>query len=232
VTGDYRLLPESTGTDLNEDVADFWDWMRADLQPYLNNVRPGVEADLGKILVHGESAGGTLSLLSALSQPPGFIKAIIATYPVTTIAPKRTKPPYGAPLVPESVLQEHLSSIQPGKIVTAAIPPDRFKLVLSILQQDLLSSYYGSDEKYEVWKLLEKADSIPQTFIVHGDDDLAVPVHGTLEWVAAAKEKFGEEKIQLHIEPGAGHGFDAVSATLETPWLQDGLKEITAKWFA
>jgi len=51
--GDYRLLPESTGIDLHEDVYSFWDWVRDDLNPYLSSTRPGVKADLSKILVHG-----------------------------------------------------------------------------------------------------------------------------------------------------------------------------------
>jgi acetyl esterase/lipase len=57
VAGDYRLLPESTGADICEDLQDFWSWVRNGLQGFLDKVRPGLEADLSKIIVHGGSAG-------------------------------------------------------------------------------------------------------------------------------------------------------------------------------
>lgn len=184
---------------------------------------------MDKVLVHGESAGGAISLVSAFSQPPAFIKAVIATYPVITMAPKRTKPIFGAPVIPESVLREHLNAMQPGKIITEATPPDRIQLAISIIQQGSWDRYYGTDESYDVWKLLEKADDMPYVLILHGDEDSAVPVHGSIDWVAAAEKKFGEGKIKLHVQPGGDHGFDG-HVPLETPWLQEGLKAITANW--
>jgi acetyl esterase/lipase len=212
-----------------EDISDFWVWVRRDLQPYLSRVRPGVEADLDKILVHGESAGGTISIVSAFLQPPGFIKAVIPTYPITTMIPKRTKPIFGAPPIPKSALQDHLNSMQPGKIITEASPPDRMNIAISIVQQESILSYYGTDERYDVWKLLERADDMPYVLILHGDEDSAVPVHGSIEWEAAVKKKFGAGKVKLHVERGAEHGFDE-GIPLGTPWLQEDLMAITANW--
>ncbi|KFY45523.1 hypothetical protein V494_00901 [Pseudogymnoascus sp. VKM F-4513 (FW-928)] len=229
VTGDYRLLPEATGADIYEDVSDFWDWVRNDLQSYLDSTRPGIQADFDKVLAQGESAGGAIAIVSALSQPAGFIKAVISTYPFITLSPTRTKPIFGAPVVPTSVLQDHLNSIQPGKIVTEATPPDRINIAISIAQQDLFPKYYGTSEKHDAFKLLNKASGIPFTFIIHGTEDSAVPVDGSIEWVAAAKGSFGQERIRLHLEQGAEHGFDN-ETPLDTPWLLEGLEEVTENW--
>ncbi|OBT67671.1 hypothetical protein VE03_03550 [Pseudogymnoascus sp. 23342-1-I1] len=229
VTGDYRLLPEATGTEIYEDISDVWSWIRNDLQPHLNGTRPGVQADFAKILLQGESAGGAISIVSALSQPAGLIKAVISTYPFITLSPKRTKPIFGAPVLSTSILEDHLDSIIPGKIITEATPPDRINIAIAIAQQELFPKYYGTDERHDAWKLLEKANDIPYTFILHGAEDSAVPVDGSIEWVAAVKDRLGQGKVQLHIEPGADHGFDN-ETTLETPWLQEGLKGITENW--
>jgi acetyl esterase/lipase len=229
VTGDYRLLPKSTGADIYEDVSDFWDWIRTDLQPFLSSTRPGVEADLDKVLVHGESAGGTISMVSAFSQARGFIKAVIPMYPAITLVPKRSKPNLGSPPIPESILREHLNSMQHGNIVAEATPPERINIMLSVAQIETIHKYYGTAEKHDIWKLLEKADDMPYTLILHGQEDSGVPVEDNVEWVAAARKKFGEGKIMLHVEPGAEHGFDT-AVPLETAWLQEALKPMTAHW--
>lgn len=59
VMPDYRLLPEAKGVDILEDLADFWNWVRADLATFVstNSTNIGSEADLSKILVLGDSAG-------------------------------------------------------------------------------------------------------------------------------------------------------------------------------
>lgn len=229
MAADYRLLPEATGAELYEDVSDAWDWVRNDLQTHLDSTKQGVKADLDKVLVLGESAGGAIALISALSQPPGFIKAVISTYPFITLSPRRTKPIFGTAVLPTSVLQDHLDSIQPGKIITEATPPDRINVAIAIAQQELFPRYYGTDEKHDAWKLLEKASDLPYTFIFHGSEDSAVPVDGSIEWVAAVENRLGQGKVKLHIEQGAEHGFDD-ETPLEAPWLQEGLKEVTENW--
>jgi acetyl esterase/lipase len=229
VTGDYRMLPESTGADLYEDISDFWDWLRADLQAVLDRARPGVEADFDKLLVHGESAGGAITMVSAFSQPAGSIKAVIPMYPAIDIAGQRTEPTIEVPLIPESVLRDHLSAILPGKIVTAATPPERMDIAISMAQQGAIGAYYGTDPKHDLWKLLEGGADMPYTLILHGAADSAVPVEGSIKWVEAARKKFGDGKVKLHVEPGGEHGFDC-AVPLSTPWLEEELKVITALW--
>lgn len=168
-------------------------------------------------------------MVSAFSQPRGFIKAAIPGYPAIILVPKRSKPILGSPPIPESILREHLNSMQPGKIVPEATPPERMKILISVGQTETIHKYYGTAEKHDIWKLLEKADDTPYMLILHGQEDTAVPIEDNVDWVAAARKKFGEGKIKLHIEPGAEHGFDS-AVPLETAWLQEALKPITAHW--
>ena len=233
VTPDYRLMPESSGLDVLEDVSDFWKWLRKDLQHHLDKLKPGVEADLSRLLVHGESTGGYLSIQSALSQPVGFIKAVIATYPIIDWESKyfteaSEKIIQGVPMAPSLVLDNHLKSMRPGHIITSAEPPDRMDLCLISLQQGRLGEFFGTDERLLPLKRLDKAVYIPYIFILHGRDDSAVPIDGSYKFVEKMRERFWDDKILLHVEPG-DHGFDVMTA-LETPWLKEGLKHVTKQW--
>jgi dipeptidyl aminopeptidase/acylaminoacyl peptidase len=48
---------------------------------------------------------------------------------------------------------------------------------------------------------------MPHTLILHGTEDSAVPGDGSIEWEGVVK-KFGQGKVQLHLEPGGAHGSD------------------------
>ena len=62
VLPNYRLLPESTGLDLMEDLSDFWQWTHGGLQALVSSSTQGqVEVDLSKTLVQGESSGKSRS---------------------------------------------------------------------------------------------------------------------------------------------------------------------------
>ena len=226
-------MPESQGLDVLEDISDFWTWFRKDLQSYLAEWKPGVEADLSKLLVHGESAGGYLSVQSGLCLPTGSINAIIAQYPSLDFeAPYFSKSfekiIRGRGQIPTSVLENHIKSMTPGTILTSANPPARMDLAASCVQQGRFPEFMGTDEILYPLRRMEKAREIPYTFILHGREDTAVPVEGSFKFVDKVRQKFGDGKVSLHVEPGE-HGFDD-GATLETPWLKEGLEGVTARW--
>ena len=121
VSADYRLLPESNGHDILDDVIDLWEWVRESLQTYFNDEYAAVqstagatpEIDFGRILAVGESAGGYLALQSVLSQPAGFIKVLLCQYAVLNVAnpfftTKFDKPLFGVPMLPTSVVDDHI----------------------------------------------------------------------------------------------------------------------------
>lgn len=121
----------------------------------------------------------------------------ISLYPTITILPKRKRLSFDTPSIPESIVQEHLESTLPDTIVTEATPPDRMVMVVSVAQNEIIHKYYGAHEKQDVWKLLEKVEDMPYTLILHGKEDPAVPVDGSIKWIGAVKMKFGNGKAKL-----------------------------------
>ncbi|RAH44629.1 KR-domain-containing protein [Aspergillus brunneoviolaceus CBS 621.78] len=65
---DYRLLPESSVTDILEDIDHFWRWMQQDLSSLMADeyTKSGLFPDLSRVLCCGESSGGCLAVYSAL----------------------------------------------------------------------------------------------------------------------------------------------------------------------
>lgn len=64
VSCDYRLLPESSGKDILEDIDDLWSWVHGRLQQALEVMTNGRNtADLQRVLLAGESAGMQFSFL-------------------------------------------------------------------------------------------------------------------------------------------------------------------------
>lgn len=116
-------------------------------------------------------------------------------------------------------LQERLSPLFQNLLI----------FVLAIAQQGTLQRFFGDDERVDVKKLLEKANYMPYTLILHGDEDSAVPIADNIEWTEAAKKKFGDNSIDLYVEPGGEHGFDC-AVPLGTPWLSERLAKITELW--
>ena len=62
VSPDYRLLPESSGKEILEDLEDLWTWIHEDLNNVIASMSDNrISADVSRILVSGESAGRSTS---------------------------------------------------------------------------------------------------------------------------------------------------------------------------
>jgi acetyl esterase/lipase len=58
VSCDYRLIPESNGLDILEDIEDVWSWVQNRLNEAMGTMTNGKSgADLQRVLLAGESAG-------------------------------------------------------------------------------------------------------------------------------------------------------------------------------
>lgn len=66
---------------------------------------------------------------------------------------------------------------------------------------------------------------MPATFILHGNEDSAVPVSGSERFVEALKKTLPGSAIRLDVRPG-DHGFDG-DATLKEDWLKEDVEFIT-----
>lgn len=235
ISANYRLAPDSNGLEILSDVQDVFKWIENDLQGYLKRIGSDITPDLEHVITYGESAGGYLAIQSGLLRPD-LVKAVIAAYPMTYLdSPWYTvasvKSPFGVPQLPSGILDDYRASLTPGKIVTGAFPPERMPLCFSILQHGRFPEVLGTDDALYPAKVLAKFngnEKVPFLFVFHGKEDTAVPVGDTEKFLAAWKEKFGDESAIGKFEAG-DHGFDS-TATLETPWMKEGLARVTKAW--
>lgn len=65
ISPDYRLLPESNGRDILDDIAHFWKWLRDALPNHLDQSHQ-LQMDLENVMCCGESSGGFISTYCAL----------------------------------------------------------------------------------------------------------------------------------------------------------------------
>jgi acetyl esterase/lipase len=234
VCPDYRLLPESSGHDILSDISDFWTWVHHDLQVYLTSSTPTLtDIDVTHILVTGESAGGWCATQSAFSQPAGTIKAVIGAYPQVDVRSdwfekKFEKPILGQPMFPAELVDQHLSSIIPGRVVSSAFPPERMDLAITIIQQGRFSEFLGKEPILFPIERLSQVESVPPMFAFHGRDDSVIPVEGCEKFVEELRKTHPKTEVKLTIQSGE-HGFDG-EATIETAWLKEGLDFVTEHW--
>ncbi|KAF2274657.1 alpha/beta-hydrolase [Westerdykella ornata] len=239
VLPNYRLIPESNGKDIMEDLADFWKWFDEDLQKWVSSINEGIALDFDRVLVSGDSAGGLLALQSAFTQPEGKIKAVLAQYPMTNILRRDPIPsgvlPNGAPAPGPEYIDQHIASIKPGTIISSSVPYDRMPLSYALSAYGRWQEFYGTDKNLLPITAIEDAKYLPRTFIFHGEQDTAVSVEDTKTFVEKAKEVLGDKvDIKLVTVKGQDHGFDCVTDVDEekTEWLKEGLKFVEQKWLA
>lgn len=68
VCPNHRLLPESSGLDILDDLADFWGWVGDGLQAFVaKSVGLDLQVDLTRMIAMGESAGTLLSSSTYIS---------------------------------------------------------------------------------------------------------------------------------------------------------------------
>jgi acetyl esterase/lipase len=252
----YRLLPESSGADILADLVDFWTWLNANsVDSFLSSKDHGLTLDYEKVLVTGDSAGGYMALMSALTQPPSSaIKAVLAQYPMTNYlrcTPSETF--MGLPSPKESELDHHLASMKHGELVSSAFPPQRTNISYLMAAYGRYLDYFGEDEMmWPVGLVREAGRKLPPTWIIHGDADTAVNVENSRKFVEKCKSVMGEEvEVRLEVREGMEHGFDIdmkeVEVRLEVregmehgfdidmkedvqEWLKQGLVWVEGKW--
>lgn len=187
VSPDYRLLPEATAEELLDDLDDFWAWLSSGLPTALGEASTkavgleavssdGLKADLDRVFVHGESAGGycALQLVLAHFQPQNVqepeegttktqprIRALVAAYPMCDFQNRYWTEAYikdvsGAPQLPASTIDDHLASIRnasPRPVISSAEYSDpRGMLFVAAIQQGRLGELLGHERECEEGK--------------------------------------------------------------------------------
>ncbi|TKA77245.1 hypothetical protein B0A55_06143 [Friedmanniomyces simplex] len=246
ITADYRLMPEAKGTEILDDIKDFYAWLLTPGNLH-SHLPAGVEVDPNNLLVTGESAGGYLAFMSTLIAPSA-IKAVVMHYPMLDLRAAHYTEAYvkhifnpPVPQIPGHVLADYLAGLKGGEIVTSAIPLARVPLAMSMVQQGRFEELFGGERSLYPLDLLEDGamDSVrlPAMWIMHGKQDSAVPVEGTHRFVEKLRESVPGVEVHVSLEEGE-HGFDnhapgsGEAATLETGWVAEGLGFVERYWHA
>lgn len=230
VLPNYRLIPEHTGDDILDDIADFWTWFQSSLPTYLESNGPSIGLDFSRVLVSGESAGGWCALQSVLSLPDSTFKACFVQYPVTNAFPvSPDEKPFGQPIPPKEELDAFLASIKPGTILSGVTPPARNWVSMMLRAHGRWGEVFGDGKHLMPDTRVEDARSLVPMYIVHGKDDTIVPVKWTHAFVEKVKKAVPEAHVML-VTPSGEHGFDENIYEEEEPWLKELLEEIERDW--
>jgi acetyl esterase/lipase len=231
VSPNYRLVPEHTGTDVLQDLSDFWTWFHdGGLTAYLSSQNVDVQLDFDHVLASGDSAGGYMALMSGLLQPRGSIKAILAQYPMTDSLKMKPSDFFGVlSSPPETLVAEHMKSVKQGVVVSSCAPPDRVQLSYVLSASGQYLDFFGNDKSMWPIHLLEEKKWVPPTWIHHGDVDAVVDIEDSKAFVEKC-ETVGGLEVRLEIRKGENHGFDLQVKEDEQPWLKEGLRWVEEKW--
>lgn len=191
---------------------------------------------LGITLNTDSPVGGYLAVQSAITQPAGTFKAVIAGYPMLDFkSPFFTqhyeKRPFGrADELPSSMIDDHIAAVKPGEIISAILSPKRIDLAVAAVQHGRFPEMLQSNDTslYPLETLESAKTYFPPLFIYHGVNDSAVEAEGTRRFLEKYKEVMPEGKVLVKLEPGE-HGFDSVVG-LDEPWLKEGLEFVTKAW--
>ncbi|OJJ06030.1 hypothetical protein ASPVEDRAFT_199612 [Aspergillus versicolor CBS 583.65] len=210
ISPNYRLLPQATGLDIYNDIEDFWTWLKSPTSPIhglLAAHSNPTELDLSRILLAGESAGGLLSINTALGHAPD-VRAATALYPCVDLSLSSadfSKPrpdsllPFGQ-RTPVSVVEEYLASLDTNKPVSSTDTPSYVPLMLAVIEHGIIGEWYtrGLDKVsseagrvlFPIQRLDDPGVTIPRggITIVQGRQDSVVPPHHSVPFVERARE--------------------------------------------
>lgn len=257
ISPQYRLLPEATGTDLMDDISDFWTWFRSTA----TNMTPRLSST--QILAAGESAGGYLSIQSALLfNPTAGIKAVAATYPAQypdVAAYNRRHAGVARDSEEDAVVDAYLEAVKRGeKEVRVSTPWGTYEegqgLIMAMGPTGRHREMMGSDGRLTlegaVRAARERRGEGAAVWIVQGrEDDLVslvfflfwwgdgghllmfggqVVKEGADEVVERIRAALPGMPVKYTVEPG-GHVFD-LSVGLDEPWVEEGLGFVRRCW--
>lgn len=147
------------------------------------------------------------------------------------------KPICGVPNFPAQVVDDLITSKLNASSITEADPPVRLGLALATVQNGRLLELLGDEaELFPLERIKSKEpfprpvgeSMLPPFYILHGENDTAVPLEGTLKLLGHLQELDPDAKKYVVIRPG-DHGFDATT-TIQEGWMKDGLDFIAQEW--
>ncbi len=137
------------------------------------------------------------------------------------------------PVVPQldrSILATHLQKMKRGDTFTSAIPPDRFELAISALQQGVFGQWLGDNSVLYPIEALDGVEELPPVWLLHGKQDNVVPIEGSYRFEKAMRERLPEVDLLTTYVDG-DHGFDnREGIDIETDWIEEGVGFVEKYW--
>ncbi|KIL88510.1 hypothetical protein FAVG1_08592 [Fusarium avenaceum] len=249
VSCDYRLIPESNGIKVLEDIQDAWSWVQNSLSEAIGTMTSGKSrADLGRVLLAGESAGkqalfdkiknlsitivrigGYLALQLALRNPTAF-RAVIASYPMIDMRsdhfckayPKRVGQ---YPQIDYELVSQHLRQLPDGSQPTTRAMSN---LPIAMVQHGTYTSFFGDHSSlYPIEQLDENpqlAAELPFIWLHHGDSDSEVPIEGSRKFVQKLRQLNHNAKLRYTELEGAEHGLWSEINLIQSGEWEEGVK--------
>ena len=167
----YRLLPEARGTDVLDDIKDFWAWVHTSLPQAISSLYSNLTVDLERIAACGESAGGYLSLQSALLFPESKIRVVMAQYPSMYPDLKAYNQRLESATAEEDQLITDYTENNKGKIRLGSKFPWNPELMLAMANTGRHREMLGDDTRLAFGHSLRIAKQVPPIWIAQGVDD-------------------------------------------------------------
>ncbi|KAJ5112059.1 hypothetical protein N7532_000104 [Penicillium argentinense] len=245
VSPNYRLLPEATSPEIYADIEDFWTWMHSSaFTDLLATHSTPTAADLNRILTAGDSAGGLLSVYTALAHAPQ-IRASTASYPwidpgSEAFMTARAMPPFGNS-TPEKIYDDYMKTVKFGSPKSSVDSMESLTIMCAAVEYGHLGGLYARDTDgvpretlYPKARLEQKDVQIPRggLAIIHGGDDTVIPVADSEEFVKRANEFTSHlpgPGVTLTVRDGE-HGFDSGLRWHEEEWMREAFKEAVRAW--
>ena len=179
VSPTYRLLPEATGSDILEDVKDFWQWTRDSLPTFLAEKWPSLKLDLGHTAVTGESAGGYLALQSGFLFPSANIRVVMAQYPTIYPDIEWVPRPVEIPTEAQAVVDAYIAKTR-GNIRLQTPWPAMMDFGEALRKTGKHHELMGDDERLTLEYALRTVEALPPLWIIQGTEDRIVSLKAIL----------------------------------------------------
>ncbi|USP79377.1 hypothetical protein yc1106_06651 [Curvularia clavata] len=240
VSVDYRLCPQIGLREVIQDGVDAFSWCQTDL-PSIIRDDAGIELDVDRIVVLGQSAGSLLALhLGSLPDPP---KAILDFYGVKYISDDFWYTPLPAlnnlPSFEKAFLNRihdeptltttatSLERVAPATSAASQRPqrgmpapdlslPRNAWLFTALKNGEHMAAVLKDSLPHEVEPTLAFSPQFPPTVFVHGEADTMIPC--TISEKAHKALEYHGVQTQLLIFQNQNHGFDAGISKNEIEW--------------
>ena len=210
---DYRLAPETKAAAILTDVADAYRWVAH------HSAEIGIDGR--RLALVGHSAGAYLALSAGLhlKAPP---QAIVSFYGYGDISGQWATQPNDAYRQQGLITANEAFENVGRNVISASTVEERIRMYLYVRQQGIWARTIVGDDYDEPEVLRNKycplyavTSDYPPTLLLHGDEDIDVPVSETV----SLAERFAFLKVPHRqiILQGYGHGFDVARNAIESP---------------